>query len=60
MRRRFEKESGLSPVDETLEAQVNSGEVDVYYKQFVVWATRTLDLNDQLPAFMQRVISAQP
>ncbi len=59
MRQRFETECGLSPVDETVAAQMDSGEVAAYYEEFVVWATRTLGLEDQVPAFMQRVMTAR-
>ncbi|BCH31851.1 hypothetical protein MesoLjLc_37810 [Mesorhizobium sp. L-8-10] len=53
-RRRFEIECGLSPIDETKDEQIDSGEVAAYYNQFVAWATLTLGLTDQVPPFAQR------
>ncbi|MCT2575701.1 MAG: hypothetical protein E5X21_04665 [Mesorhizobium sp.] len=51
MRQRFENESGISPVDETSPAQIESGEVADYYEQFAAWAIKTLGIRDEVPAY---------
>lgn len=59
VRRRFEAETGLSPLADTVadqQAQEVSSETAAYYDRFLLWATRHLGLEEQAPpAIRQRL-----
>jgi hypothetical protein len=62
LRRRFEDESGLSPLAVTardVEEQTARGHTARYHEAFLLWATKYLGLEDVAPPFIREKLTTK-